>query len=113
MPPANRAGDQFDTLVVVRHKPVLEDSLKPSRLCRVSGRNGGQSIPQLNEVFGEHTYFVNSDGLIILEPTGSGLTGVQSAKVVNLGEWSDDAPSALELHEPETTDLVVTLGFRH
>jgi hypothetical protein len=38
----DRAGDQFDTLVVVRHKPVLEDSLKPSRLCRVSGRNGGQ-----------------------------------------------------------------------
>ena len=64
-------------------------------------------IPQLNEVFGEHTYFVNSDGLIILEPAGSGLAGVQSAKVV------DDAPSALELHEPETTDLVVTLGFRH
>ena len=70
-------------------------------------------VPQLNEVFGEHTYFVNSDGLIILEPAGSGLVGVQSAKVVNLGEWSDDAPSALELHEPETTDLVVTLGFRH
>src|SRR3954454_17108997 len=43
MPPANRAGDQFDTLVVVRHKPVLEDSLKPSRLCRVSVRTGGQS----------------------------------------------------------------------
>jgi len=38
---------------------------------------------------------------------------VVSAKVVNLGEWSDDAPRALELHEPETTDLVVTLGFRH
>src|SRR3954465_2382544 len=38
----DRAGDKFDTLVVVRHKPVLEDSLKPSRLCRVSGRNGGQ-----------------------------------------------------------------------
>jgi hypothetical protein len=70
-------------------------------------------VPQLNEVFGEHTYFVSSDGLIILEPAGSGLAGVQSAKVVNLGEWSDDAPSALELHEPETTDLVVTLGFRH
>ena len=70
-------------------------------------------VPQLNEVFGEHTYFVNSDGLIILEPAGSGLTGVVSAKVVNLGEWSDDASRALELHEPETTDLVVTLGFRH
>src|SRR4051794_20728682 len=49
MPPANRTGDQFDTLVVVRHKPVLEDSLKPSRLCRVSGRNGGQSTVRLTE----------------------------------------------------------------
>jgi hypothetical protein len=47
-----------------------------------------------------------------LEP-GRFRTGVVSAKVVNLGEWSEDAPSALELHEPETTDLVVTLGFRH
>ena len=37
-------------------------------------------VPQLNEMFGEHTYFVNSDG-----PAGSGLAGVVSAKVVNLG----------------------------
>src|SRR6476660_6928410 len=42
MPPANGAGDQFDALIIVRPKPVLEDSLKPSRLRRVSGRNGGQ-----------------------------------------------------------------------
>ena len=70
-------------------------------------------VSQLNEVFGEHTYFLNSDGLIILEPAGSGRAAVQSAKVVNLGDWSDDAPSALELHEPQTTDLVVELGFRH
>src|SRR4051812_13719296 len=53
MPPANRAGDQFDTSVVVRHKPVLEDSLKPSRLCRVSGRNGGQFSNRLaKQMFG-------------------------------------------------------------
>ena len=36
-------------------------------------------VPQLNEVFGEHTYFVNSDGLIILEPTGSGLIAIRNA----------------------------------
>ena len=47
-------------------------------------------VPQLNEVFGEHTYFVNSDGLIILEPTGSGLTGVQSAKVVVVSVGAND-----------------------
>src|SRR6185436_10577546 len=44
MPAPRRAGDQFDASIVVRHKPVLEDSLKPSRLCRLSGRNGGQFI---------------------------------------------------------------------
>ena len=42
VPPASRAGDQFDPSIVVRHKPMLEDILKPSRLCRLSGRNGGQ-----------------------------------------------------------------------
>jgi hypothetical protein len=70
-------------------------------------------VPQLNEVFGEHTYFLTSDGLIILEPAGIGRSRVHSAKVVNLGGWSDAAPSALELHEPETTDVVVKLGFLH
>jgi hypothetical protein len=70
-------------------------------------------VSQLDEVFGEHTYFLTSDGLIILEPAGSGRSRVRSAKVVNLGDWSDAASSALELHEPEMTDVVIMLGFRH
>ena len=41
-PATRRAGDQFDPLIVVRHKHVLEDSLKPPALRRLSGRNGGQ-----------------------------------------------------------------------
>src|SRR5262245_62786067 len=36
------ASDQFDSLIVVRHRHVLEDIPKPSELCRLSGRNGGQ-----------------------------------------------------------------------
>jgi hypothetical protein len=32
---------------------------------------------------------------------------------VNLANWSDDERSGLEVHEPEATDVVVTLGFRH
>ena len=38
------AGDQFDPSIVVSHKPVLEDSLKPPALCQLSGRNGGHFI---------------------------------------------------------------------
>ena len=41
-PPTRRSGDQFNPLIVVRHKHVLKDIPKPSELCRVSGRNGGQ-----------------------------------------------------------------------
>jgi hypothetical protein len=37
----------------------------------------------------------------------------QSAKVVNLANWSDDDSTGLELHEPEATDIVITLESRH
>ena len=43
-PPTRRSSDQFNPLIVVRHRHVLEDIPKPSELCRVSGRNGGQFI---------------------------------------------------------------------
>jgi hypothetical protein len=41
-PQASLTGDQFNLSIVVSHKPVLEDSLKPPALGRLSGRNGGQ-----------------------------------------------------------------------
>ena len=34
-PPPRHSGDQFNPLIVVRHKHVLEDIPKPSELCRV------------------------------------------------------------------------------
>jgi len=67
-------------------------------------------IPQLNDLFGEHTFFLDSHGLNIVEAAG---TATQSAQVVNLANWSDDNRAGLELHEPETTDVVITLGFKH
>ena len=70
-------------------------------------------VPQLNDLFGEHTFFFNSNGLNILEPAEGSRTGVQSAKVVKLADWSDAASSSLEPHEPESTNVLITLGFRH
>jgi hypothetical protein len=70
-------------------------------------------VPQLNDLFGEHTFFLDRNGLNIVEPADAVGTAVQSAKVVNLASWSDANPSGLELHEPEPTDVVVTLGSKH
>jgi hypothetical protein len=66
-------------------------------------------IPQLNDLFGEHTFLLDSRGLNIVEPVEDG----ESAMVVNLASWSDDSRSGLDLHEPEATDVVITLGLRH
>ena len=67
-------------------------------------------IPQLNDLFGEHTFLLDSHGLNIVEPVEA---AGESAMVVNLASWSDDSQSSLELHEPEATDVVITLGLRH
>jgi hypothetical protein len=69
-------------------------------------------IPQLNDLFGEHTFFLDRNGLNIVEPAEAG-AAAQSAKVVNLANWSDDDSTGLELHEPETTDIVITFESRH
>jgi hypothetical protein len=70
-------------------------------------------LPQLNSLFGEHTFFVDDRGLNIVEPAEAGGTAIQSAKVVNLANWSAANPNRLEPHEPEPTDVVVTLGLKH
>jgi hypothetical protein len=70
-------------------------------------------VPQLNSLFGEHTFFLDSAGLNIVEPSEAGRAEAQSAKVVNLANWSDANPARLEPHEPEPTDLVVVLGSKH
>src|SRR5262249_25496915 len=63
-------------------------------------------IPQLNDLFGEHTFFLDRRGLNIVEPVeAAGVSGM----VVNLASWSDDSESGLEVHEPEATDVVITL----
>jgi hypothetical protein len=55
-------------------------------------------VPQLNSLFGEHTFFLNSKGLNIVEPTEATGAGAQSAKVVNLANWSKANPNRLEPH---------------
>jgi hypothetical protein len=71
-------------------------------------------VAQLNELFGDHTFFLDSNGLNIVEPAGEGpMTEGQPARVVNLANWSDPELTKLRPHEPEPTDAVVELGFKN
>jgi hypothetical protein len=68
-------------------------------------------IPQLNQMYGEHTYFLDSNGLNIVEPAAAELapntTGM--GVVVNLANWTNSNPPKLEAHEPELTESMVAL----
>jgi hypothetical protein len=71
-------------------------------------------VPQLSELFGDHTFFLDSNGLNIVEPAGEdSQAGVQAGRVVNLANWSDANLTSLSPHEPEPTDAIVELGSKH
>lgn len=69
-------------------------------------------VPQLNDLFGEHTFFLDKTGLNVLEsldPDPDALTGT----VVNVASWADPDRTSLAPHDPEPTDIVVVLERQH
>lgn len=71
------------------------------------------AVPQLKGIFGDHTFFLDNNGLNILEPAEPSQEGLQTGKVVNIANWNDADPPKLAIHEPEPTEVVVVLGSKH
>jgi hypothetical protein len=67
-------------------------------------------VPQLNQLFGDHTFFLDGNGLNVVEPSDE---DAQTGKVVNLANWANADLTSLAPHEPEPTDVVVVLGAQH
>jgi hypothetical protein len=66
------------------------------------------AIEQLNQLFGEHTFFLTVSGLHVVEPTEA--PAEDAGQVVKLASWSDPNRTSLVPHEPEPTEVVVDLG---
>ena len=66
-------------------------------------------VPELSELFGDHTFFLDSKGLNVVEPNESAHAGAPAGTVVNLANWSDAEWTSLTPHEPEPTEVVVIL----
>jgi hypothetical protein len=71
------------------------------------------AVSQLRRLFGDHTFFLDGNGLNIVEPAEPSQEGVQAGKVVNLASWNDADPPKLAPHEPEPTEVVIVLGSKH
>ena len=65
--------------------------------------------PSLCETFGEHTFFLDTEGLVIAEPTESE-DAADLARVVKLAVWADDARTELAPHPREETGLLIVLS---
>ena len=61
----------------------------------------------LIDIFG--TFFLDSNGLNIVEPAEPPRDGVQAGRVIELAHWTDARPPKLVPHDPEPTDLVIEL----
>jgi hypothetical protein len=68
------------------------------------------AMPQLNQVFGEHTFFVDDDGLSIVEPVAPGNTGELTGEVMQVARWTDGNRTNLAPQQPEPTGVVIVLA---
>jgi hypothetical protein len=66
-------------------------------------------MPQLERIFGDHTYFLDSNGLNIVEPVEVEKNSGQHGVVVNLASWTDAKAETLQPHEPESTRQMIDL----
>ena len=66
------------------------------------------AVNSLSELFGEHTFFIDADGLFIVEAESDG--EIELGRVVKLARWADRDRTVLSPHQRETTSLVVTLN---
>jgi hypothetical protein len=67
------------------------------------------AMPQLRRLFGDHTYFLDSNGLNIVEPVEGEQVDARMGVVVNLATWADTEEASLQPHPPASTELLVNL----
>jgi hypothetical protein len=89
--------------------------LSAKQLERAALQLGARAVPddhpvvsQLTQLYGDHTFFLDVDGLEIVETDQSAVPSVP-AKVVKLANWADAKCTKLTPHEPQATDVAVDL----
>ena len=63
------------------------------------------AMPKLQEVFGDHSFFVDAAGLNVVEPTP---TNEAEGAVLKVASWAEDGQS-LQVHEPEILEVKVLM----
>jgi hypothetical protein len=64
------------------------------------------TVPELESVFGRHTFFLGSEGLHVVERGGGEEEEHPATYVVKVASWTDDRKTRLRAQEAEVTDTI-------
>ena len=67
------------------------------------------AVAQFCELFGHHTFFLDSRGLSVLELLQTPGMEAQEGEIISLADWSDAESTKLTTHQPEPTGVVIRL----
>lgn len=88
--------------------------LSSAQMTRVQEQFGTEAladdhpaIERLKDAFGDHTFFLDSNGLNIVEDHSDEKVG--SGSVMRLATWTEDRKN-LQAHKPELLPVTVELG---
>lgn len=91
--------------------------LSAAQVQQVEGQIAVRAVPETHPAastleghFGEHTFFVDAGGLLIVEPADGAEAPARSAQVITLAAWADEERNQLVPHEPQATDVTVEVG---
>jgi len=66
-------------------------------------------MPELVQLFGDHTFFLDSSGLHVVEPYTEDESGTQTCQIVKIASWEDPNYTKLAPHRPEPIGIAVVL----
>lgn len=68
------------------------------------------AIGSLRQAFGDHTFYVGSEGLFVVEPVEDEAHPGEPAQLVLVAAWTDEKKNALQPVPPQQTETVVDLA---
>ncbi|MFC3228898.1 hypothetical protein ACFOGJ_16755 [Marinibaculum pumilum] len=68
------------------------------------------AMPQLQQAFGEHTFYLDARGLLVFEPVQEETSANDPARLYLVAAWADESRQQLSPVQPQPTDVVVDLA---
>ena len=68
------------------------------------------AMDALRKAFGDHTFYVGSEGLFVVEPVEDEKHPGEPAQLVLVAAWADDEKKSLQPVPPQQTQTVVDLA---